>query len=97
MNRKFLTILSVAAGIVVTGAAFSDAEAGRRDHGYHGNWHGDFGHHKKRYYHRKLRGHYGYNGHDNFRYGCHHYLKKARYTGHRYWWLKYDRCMHNSY
>ena len=34
--------------------------------------------------------HYGYRG-------CGYFYKKAKWTGSRYWWKKYNRCIHGGY
>ena len=36
--------------------------------------------------------HYGYGFH-----GCGYFYKKAKWTGSRYWWKKYNRCIHGGY
>lgn len=79
MNRKFLTVMGIAAGIVAIGATLSDAEAGRREHGFHGGWHDGYDRQTERRFHRRnIHGHYGFYGHDNFSQNCHRYLMKAR-------------------
>ena len=95
MTRKFLTAMSLAVGIVAIGASQSAAEAGTRGHGgFHGGWHDDYGRFERSYHRPYKKRHYGLYGYDNFSPNCHRYLKKARWTGHRYWWRKYNRCMH---
>ena len=92
MNRNFISAVGLTVGIVVAAATVSDAEAGRRGHGgFHGGWHDDYGRHwdKPKYRHQ-----YGFHGYHRT---CHHFLKKARFTGHRYWWRKYQRCVRTTY
>lgn len=43
--------------------------------------------------HRRHNRHWGH-GHFEFRpHGCGYFYRKARRTGSRYWWRKYDRCV----
>lgn len=98
MNRKFLIVMGLAAGIVAVGATASNAEAGRRGHGFHTGWYNGGERHVERRFHRqKRRAHYGFYTPDSFSPTCHHYLKKARWSGHRYWWRKYNRCIRGGY
>lgn len=93
MKSNFLTVLGIAAGIAAFGATVSDASAERRSNGFHSGWHGGHDRHVERRHHRKSRGHYGFYGRDSFSPNCHRYLMKARWSGHRYWWRKYNRCI----
>lgn len=94
MTKKILTAIALTVGIVSIG---STAQAGNfrsaaifADNGFEiievKNKHGG----KK---HRKHNRHWGH-GHFEFKpHGCGYYYRKARRTGSRYWWKKYDRCV----
>ena len=77
MTIKILTAVTVAASVL---AGASVAEAGNKRHGYgHGN------HHNNHYW----GGYYEYEP----TYNCRYFFRKARHTGSRYWWKKYNRCI----
>jgi len=92
MKKTLMTIAALGIGAISLAAMTTDAEAGRK----HG-WGGHDSHHGKvfRHGHRNFRfGHvYGwFNGHN-----CRYYRNKARWTGKRFWWRKYNRCMDRFY
>ncbi len=98
MNRKLWTVTGFVIGVAFSGSVLSDAEAGNRQQGFHGGWHDDYGRHfDSRYHYRNRHRSYGLYGEDSFSPNCHRYLMKTRWSGHRYWWKKYNRCIQVEY
>ena len=101
MTLKILTAIAVATGVLAMSNA---AEAGgKKRHGFHGHDHVKSVQHKRHHKHRR------YNRRDrhfsidfgNYHYpsvhSCRRLKKKAYYTGSRYWWKKYQRCINRYY
>ena len=104
MNTKFITL---AAAAIVGAVALSTTASAGTTGGAQGFQNADLvikvGHkHRKRFkrfrrHKRHFHGHwnygYGFNNHGYGFHGCGYFYRKAKWTGSRYWWRKYNRCV----
>ena len=82
MKKTLMTLVLLGMGATSLATMASPADAGNK-HGWHGHFKFHYAPHGYWYHHKP----YHWKG------GCRYYLKKARYTGKRYWWKKYKWCI----
>lgn len=99
MKKQVIMILAMGIGAVSLASVPSSAKTGEAGANIqNAGLVLDIGFKKKRH-HRNHRYWHGYNDFGSYHYGgnCRYYKKKARWSGSRYWWKKYRRCMRRNH
>ncbi len=99
MKKQVMTVLALGIGAVALTNTSSSAQASGWGTGIQGE--GlvlQVGHKHKHRRHGGIYFSFGGGHLDNHYYGenCRYYKRKARWTGRRYWWKKYRRCMYRN-